>query len=80
MDVYGDDKGTEKRRIIKQYEQVVIKPGRYAALSEDQFSADEEFKGTVVEVLGDQDMFLVDIGSSPADWDTIDVQRDDIIG
>lgn len=36
-------------------------------------------KGTVVEIMGDQVWFMVDIGSSPADWETIDVDRDQIV-
>ena len=48
---------------IKQYDTVLLKDGRRAA---------------VVEVYGDQDIFDVDVGSSPKDWDTITVKRDDI--
>lgn len=36
-------------------------------------------EGAVVEILGDQEGFLVDVGSSPADWDTIYVERKDIV-
>lgn len=49
---------------IAQYDHVVLKDGR---------------EGCAVEVLGDQDVFIVDVGSSPADWDTISVKRDDIV-
>lgn len=48
---------------IEQYDSVMLKDGRRAA---------------VVEVYGDQEEFDVDVGSSPADWDTITVKRDDI--
>lgn len=48
---------------IKQYDTVLLKDGR---------------EGAVVEVYGDQDVFEVDVGSSPADWDTITVKRDQI--
>lgn len=47
---------------IKQYCSVVLKDGRRAA---------------VVEVWDDTH-FLVDVGSSPKDWDTIDITIDDI--
>ena len=50
---------------IEQYDHVILKDGR---------------EGCAVEILGDQEMFLVDIGTSPEDWDTIDVTRDDIVG
>lgn len=48
---------------IKQYDTVRLKDGQRAA---------------VVEILGDQEIFIVDVGSSPEDWDTITVKRDDI--
>ena len=48
---------------IKQYCTVVLKDGREAA---------------VVEIWDDTH-FLVDVGDSPADWDTIDVTIDDIV-
>ena len=65
MDDQRIHQGIEKKRRIEQYEHVQLMDGR---------------EGAVVEILGDQDVFLVDIGSSPADWDTITVKRDDIIG
>lgn len=46
------------------YEHVKLKDGR---------------EGAVVEILGDQDVFLVDIGTSPSDWETIEATRDDIV-
>jgi len=49
--------------IIKQYDSVLLKDGRI---------------GCAVEILGDQDKFIVDIGSSPEDWETIEVGRDEI--
>ncbi|KAF5035723.1 hypothetical protein DSECCO2_582610 [anaerobic digester metagenome] len=49
--------------IIHQYDSVLLKDGRM---------------GAVVEIYGDQDRFDVDIGSSPTDWETIYVSRDDI--
>lgn len=48
---------------IKDFDQVLLKDGR---------------EGAVVEILGDQELFLVDIGSSPEDWETIEVKRDEI--
>lgn len=48
---------------IKEFDHVVLVDGR---------------DGAVVEVLGEQDLFLVDIGSSPADWETIEVKRNEI--
>lgn len=47
---------------IKQYDHVLLKDGR---------------EGCAVEVF-DQDTFIVDVGSSPTDWDSIDVKGDDI--
>lgn len=49
--------------IIKQFDEVELADGR---------------RGAVVEVLGDQDVFEVDVGSSPADWDTVTVKRKQI--
>ena len=46
------------------FEHVTLKDGR---------------EGAVVEILGDAEAFLIDIGSSPADWDTIYVTRTDIM-
>lgn len=51
-------------REIQLYEHIQLKDGR---------------EGSVVEIFGDQEVFLVDIGSSPADWDNIQVYREDII-
>lgn len=36
-------------------------------------------EGAVVEILGEQDIFLIDVGTSPKDWETIEVSRKDII-
>lgn len=47
---------------IRQYDTVKLKDGRI---------------GAAVEVLGD-DEILVDVGSSPKDWDTISVTIDEI--
>ena len=47
---------------IKQYDDVKLKDGR---------------TGTVVEEF-DKKRFLVDVGSSPKDWETIDVKIDEI--
>lgn len=47
---------------IEQYDTILLTDGR---------------KGCVVEKLSDTD-FLVDVGSSPADWDTIDVKLKEI--
>jgi len=51
------------QEIIKQYDHILLKDGR---------------EGCVVEVLGEQEVFIVDVGSSEADWDTIDIKRDEI--
>ena len=47
---------------IRQYDRVVLKSGKRA---------------TIVEIFSETD-FLADIGSSPDDWDTIDISIDDI--
>lgn len=47
---------------IKQYDRVRLKDGRV---------------GCAVEVF-DQKRFIVDVGTSPADWETISVDRDEI--
>lgn len=47
---------------INQYDSVILKDGRRAA---------------IVEVLDDSH-FLADVGSSPKDWDTVDITMDDI--
>jgi len=49
---------------IKLYDHVVLKDRR---------------EGCVVEIYGDQDKFDVDVGTSPADWETVYVSREDII-
>lgn len=48
--------------IVNQYDGVVLKDGREAC---------------VVEKFSEVD-FLADVGSSPADWDTIDITIEDI--
>ena len=45
---------------IKQYDDVILKDGRMAG---------------IVEVFSETD-FLADVGSSPEDWDTIDITLD----
>lgn len=47
---------------IRQYDSVMLKDGRRAAVVEKW----------------DDSHFLVDVGSSPKDWETIDVTIDDI--
>lgn len=47
---------------IKQFDTVLLKDGRKAA---------------IVEVFDDKD-FMADVGSSPEDWETIDVSIEDI--
>lgn len=47
---------------IRQYDSVMLKDGRRAAVVEKW----------------DDNHFLVDVGSSPKDWETIDVTIDDI--
>lgn len=48
---------------IKQYDSVLLQDGR---------------EGIVVEVYGEQEVFDIDIGSSPKDWETITVKREGI--
>lgn len=48
--------------IIKQYDTVLLKDGREAS---------------IVEAF-DNKVFIADVGSSPKDWDTIDITIDDI--
>ncbi len=48
--------------VVKQYDTVLLRDGRVAA---------------VVEAFDNQ-AFIVDVGSSPEDWETIDVTIDDI--
>lgn len=50
--------------MIKKYDTVRLQDGR---------------EGTVVEVLGDGERFLVDVGTSPEDWETIDISRSEVI-
>lgn len=47
---------------VKQYDTVLLKDGREAAIV-------EAFENKV---------FIADVGDSPADWDTIDITIDDI--
>ena len=49
---------------IKEFGTILLKDGR---------------TGAVVEVYGVQEVFDVDIGSSPADWETITVNREEIV-
>lgn len=46
--------------IVNQYDEVVLKDGRRAA---------------IIEKFSETD-FLADVGSGPSDWDTIDVTLD----
>lgn len=48
--------------VVKQYDSVLLKDGRRAAVVEKW----------------DDTHFLVDVGSSSKDWDTIDITIDDI--
>ena len=48
--------------IVKQYDTVLLKDGREAAIV-------EAFENKV---------FIADVGDSPADWETIDITIDDI--
>ncbi len=48
--------------IVKQYDSVILKDGRRAA---------------IVEAF-DNKVFIADVGSSPKDWETIDITIDDI--
>ena len=46
----------------KQYDSIKLKDGRV---------------GVIVEILGENDI-LVDVGSSPSDWETITVTAEDV--
>ena len=48
---------------IKLFDRVLLKDGRIAS---------------VVEIYGDQEVFDIDVGSSPKDWDWDTVKRDEI--
>ena len=48
--------------VIQQYDEVLLKDGREAA---------------IVEVFSDKE-FLADVGSSEKDWDTIAISLDDV--
>ena len=48
---------------IQQYDAVKLKDGR---------------EGAVVEILGDDKEFMVDVGDSPADVETISVSKEEI--
>jgi len=50
--------------MINQYDRVLLKDGR---------------EGSVVEILGDQDIFLVDVGSAPGEWQNLTLKRSDIV-
>ena len=55
----------EKLPVVRQYANVRLKDGR---------------TGAVIEIYGDQEFFDVDVGSSPADWETVyDLTREDIV-
>ena len=47
---------------LKQYDSILLKDGR---------------RGAVVEIWGDKGL-SVDVGSSPKDWDNIEVSWDDV--
>lgn len=51
-------------RKIEMFEHVKLKDGR---------------EGAVVEIFGEQEVFLIDIGDSPSTWTTIQVDREEII-
>lgn len=48
---------------IDEFDTVLLKDGR---------------KAVIIEVLGNQEHFIADVGSSPKDWETIDVSIDEI--
>lgn len=49
--------------VVKQYDTVLLKDGR---------------KASIVETFGNK-VFIADVGSSPKDWETIDITIDDIL-
>lgn len=50
---------------IKEFDSVRLRDGRI---------------GSVMEVLGEQEAFIIDVGSSPKDWETLyDVRPEDIV-
>lgn len=63
---------------ISQYNTVVVKPGVYRSFGTKSLTLKKKTTGSVVEILGEQDLFLVDIGNSPDDWDTIEVKKEDL--
>ena len=63
---------------ISQYSTVVVKPGVYRSFGTESLTLKKKTTGSVVEILGEQDLFLVDIGNSPDDWDTIEVKKEDL--
>jgi len=48
---------------IKQFDRVLLKDGR---------------EGSITDVLGNNEMYYLDVGSSPDDWVNITVKPDDI--
>lgn len=48
---------------IKQYDRIKLQDGRTA---------------TVVEIFGDDELYLVDVDLPGPDWDTISVKKEDI--
>lgn len=50
--------------VVKEFDTVILKDGRVAS---------------IVEAF-DNKVFIADVGSSPADWQTIDITIDDIEG
>lgn len=63
---------------IERYDCVLIKPGMYSGYG-NPVTLREETEGCAVEVYGDQDLFDVDIGTSPRDWACISVKREEIL-
>ncbi len=64
---------------VEQYSSVMIRPGTYPAFGVATLTFPDETRGAVVEIYGEQETFLVDVGSSPIDWNTIEVHREDIV-
>lgn len=49
---------------IELYQHVKLKDGR---------------EGAIVEILDGGESLLIDVGSSPVDWETIEVKPDDVL-
>ena len=63
---------------IAQYDRVLVRAGKYTS-SGGLGVLEVDVQGCVVDIYGKQEAFEVDVGTSPDDWETISVKREDII-